>query len=85
MNKFISAFKSINYPQLLFDLIIVTIGVYVAVVFSEKKAENEKLKQGERMIQLLEVGITHYAVTFVGFVQYHEQYNAEFRESLTII
>ncbi len=81
-NKVISAFKSINYLQLLFDLIIVTIGVYVAVIFSEKKAENEKLRQGERMIELLEVGITHYAETFTGFVEYHDRYNAEFREKL---
>lgn len=81
-NRFFSAFKSINYLQLVFDLIIVTIGVYVAVIFSEQKAENDKLKQGQRMIELLEVGITHYQEAFAAFTEYHNRYNVEFRQKL---
>ncbi|HCX23579.1 MAG: hypothetical protein CMB80_31410 [Flammeovirgaceae bacterium] len=81
-NRLITAFKSINYLQLLFDLIIVTIGVYIAVIFSENKAQREKLHQGERMIELLEVGISHYDQLFSGFVLYHESYNRNFKNKL---
>lgn len=81
-HKLITAFKSINYLQLLFDLVIVTIGVYVAVIFSDNKAQNEKRQQSERMIALLEVGINHYEELFSGFVLYHEQYNRNFKNKL---
>tara|TARA_B100001250_G_C19595264_1_gene698147 strand:- start:63 stop:680 length:618 start_codon:yes stop_codon:yes gene_type:complete len=81
-NKLTNAFKSINFLQLLFDLIIVTIGVYIAVIFSENKAQRDKMQQGERMIELLEVGISHYDKLFSGFVLYHEDFNRNFKNKL---
>ncbi|MEQ8470444.1 MAG: hypothetical protein RIC35_04630 [Marinoscillum sp.] len=77
-----SSFKSINYLQLVFDLAIVFIGVYTAFYFSESKAKNAKIAEGEKVIGLLEMGIDRYEKAFASFANYHEKHNASFKERL---
>jgi len=74
--------KSVNYLQLFLDLLIVFVGVTLAFVFTNYQ-ENKKLEQDTRqMISLLKVGLVEYEQLFEGFVIYHENYNANFKEQL---
>lgn len=74
--------KAINFLQLFLDLLIVFIGVTLAFIFTNYQ-QNKLLKEDtQQMISLLEVGLVQYEQLFGGFVQYHENYNEQFRESL---
>lgn len=74
--------SSINYLQLLFDLIIVFIGVYAAFTFSSMKEDRKKQEDGQRVVELLDVGMVRYEALFNGFSQYHAGFNSEFKAKL---
>ncbi|MEQ9302324.1 MAG: hypothetical protein RJQ14_00300, partial [Marinoscillum sp.] len=77
-----SSLSAINYVQLILDLVIVFIGVYTAFYFSEIKARNARVAEGEKVIGLLELGIDRYEKAFASFADYHETHNASFKERL---
>lgn len=76
------SFKSINYVQLGFDLVIVFIGVYLAFLFSNYQEGKKQQRDGQRVIAVLKVGLQRYSNTFTNIAGYHEQKNAEIRASL---
>lgn len=82
MPKIKESLKSINFIQLLFELIIVFCGVYLAFVFSSYQESKTLAKESERVVALMMVGVERYEKLFEGFAQRHEIVNAEFRSDL---
>lgn len=82
MLNFKESLKSINLIQLLFELIIVFLGVYMAFVFSSYQESRALAKESERVVALMMVGVERYEKLFEGFAQRHEIVNAQFRSDL---
>ena len=80
--RFQMGLRSLNPAQLVIELVVVFLGVYLAFLFSSFRANAERLKETEKAIELIEIGIDRYEMLFEQFIIGHQNRNTAFRESL---
>jgi len=68
--------------QVLLELAIVFVGVYLAFVFTEYQQDRERQRDADRVLALLEVGLERFEGIFERIAQYHERENPPFRAAL---
>lgn len=82
LRKLSSSFRTINPTQLVLELIIVFLGVYLAFLLSSYRVESKISQDRDKVIELLELGIDRYHELFEQFVLGHQNRNQAFKESL---
>ena len=73
---------AINPFQLLAELVIVFLGVYLAFSLSSQQEVRRYGAQQEKVIALLDLGFERYQSLFSGFAQRHENRNPVFKATL---
>ena len=82
LKRFISSFRSVNPTQLILELFIVFLGVYLAFLLSGFQERSQRMDDRKKVLELLDIGIERYHELFEQFVLGHQKRNLEFRQRL---
>ncbi|WP_395373301.1 hypothetical protein [Marinicella sp. W31] len=77
-----SGFKGFSLMSFLVDLIVVFIGVYLAFIFAEYQQDQQRHKETQKVIGLLQIGVSRLESSFNGAVGFHERFDENFSAQL---
>ena len=77
-----SGFKAFGFMNFFVDLIVVFIGVYLAFIFAEYQQDQKKHRETQRVIGLLQIGVSRLEGAFNGAVGFHERFDENFSAQL---